>query len=310
MVANTLDDGSRVERQLDDAPFGRYEPSPLQARILRMTRRVPGSWLGRRAAMLLRRVALMSIRHPVDDVIYGQKMRLYPFNNVCEKRALFTPQFFDPVERAILSGCLKEESVFVDVGANIGLYSLFVAGLTPSVRVLAIEPQPDLFARLTYNVAQNETGRIKALCCALSDKEGEMTLFISEDNRGESSIKIMDERAGSGNAIRVPAKTLLGVARQEGLKRIDALKIDVEGAEDLVIAPFLRDAPEEMLPGLVILGNSRSRWQVDIVAMMEERGYHVLATPKSNIVLERGLVHRPEVLAEAAARAGARDWRR
>ncbi len=308
MVANAVDDRSRTNPRSDDAPFGRYQPSRFQARIFRLTRRMPGSWLGKRAAMLLRRVALVSLDHPVDDVIFGQRMRLYPFNNVCEKRALFTPQFFDPVERAILSACASEDFVFLDIGANVGLYSLFVASLAPRARIIAVEPQADMFERLLFNIGQNDTGAIKALNCALADRDGEITLFVEDRNRGESSVKFIGSPGSSGNAIRVPARTLLSVVEDERFERIDAIKIDVEGAEDLVLVPFLEQAPDTLLPSLIIIENARSRWQVDLLAMLEERGYHTLAKTRLNLVLERGIVHRPEVLREAARQAGSNDW--
>ncbi|WP_341872332.1 FkbM family methyltransferase [Lutibaculum baratangense] len=275
---------------------------------MRLTRRMPGTWLGRRSAMLLRRIALMTLRRPVDDVIYGRRMRLYPFNNVCEKRVLFTPQFFDPVERAILSACATEDFVFIDIGANVGLYSLFVAGLAPRGQILAVEPQPDMFERLLYNIAQNDAGTIKALRCALADREGELTLFVEDQNRGESSIKFLGSEEGSGNAIKVPARTLLGVIREEGFARIDAIKIDVEGAEDLVMTEFLEEAPEELLPSLIIIENAQARWQVDLIGLMEKRGYHVIATTRLNLVLEKGIVHRPDELLQAVARGGSDEY--
>ncbi|MDJ0931990.1 hypothetical protein [Breoghania sp.] len=70
-------------------------------------------------------------------------MRLYPFANVCERRVLFTPQFFDAEERALLADHIRDDMIFVDVGANVGIYSLFVAGLVgPEARIIAVELQP------------------------------------------------------------------------------------------------------------------------------------------------------------------------
>ena len=277
MVANTLYGQDRAEESSEHAPFGRFAPTPLQARLLRWTRRMPGSWTGRRLAMLVRRLAMTTLHAPLDDEIWGMRMRLYPFDNICEKRALFTPQFFDPVERAILSACA------------------------------AVEPQPAVFERLVFNVAQNDGGTIKALRCALADRNGEITLFVESGSRGQSSMRYIESAEGSAHAIRVPARTLLGVLAEEGLERIDAIKIDVEGAEDLVLGEFLERAPEALLPSLLIVGNSRGRWQKDLVGKMEARGYHMLAQTRLNLVLERGIVHRPDMLLEAA-RGGTPHW--
>ncbi len=272
----------------DTIPFGTYAPKPWQGRIMKLVRQMPDSWLGRRLAFLLRRAVVTSLNHPLDVEVFGQRMRLSPFNNVSEKRILFTPQFFDFAERALLAQRLREDMIFVDVGANVGAYALFVASqVGPCARILAIEPQPTIYERLVYNIAQNPGVPVTPISYALADRDGEITLFVDTQNRGESGVKILGRAADTGQAVTVPARTLLSLIRQEGLDRIDALKIDIEGAEDLVLAPFLRHAPESLLPGLVIIENARSRWQTDCIALLEARDYRVLRETKLNVVLER-----------------------
>ena len=52
---------------------------------------------------------------PLDVESLGARMRLYPYNNVCEKRILFTPQYFDPDERAFLQSRITPDFVFIDI---------------------------------------------------------------------------------------------------------------------------------------------------------------------------------------------------
>ena len=52
----------------------------------------------------------------------------------------------------------------------------------------------------------------------------------------------------------------MAVLADTGIAAIDALKIDVEGAEDLVLAPFLRDAPQDLLPKLLLIEDTRGFW--------------------------------------------------
>src|ERR1700712_1337251 len=138
-------------------------------------------------------------------------MRLLPYNNICDKKMLFTPHIFDARELRILEGRLHDGFVFIDIGANIGAYSLFVARRTgPSARILAIEPQPHVFDRLTHHIRLNAFATIKAIACAVTDKAGEVTLFLDARNSGESSVKIVS--SGGAEGIRVEAKTLLGLA--------------------------------------------------------------------------------------------------
>ncbi|GJE76313.1 MULTISPECIES: FkbM family methyltransferase [Methylorubrum] len=272
----------------DSQPYGTYAPTGIVARIARRTQTLDEhSWRGRRMAMLLRRIAISLLRgRPLDVERYGARMRLHPYNNNCEKKVLFTPQFFDSEERALLKARLSDDAVFLDVGANIGAYTLFVAGFTgPRARILAVEPQPDVFDRLIYNIGQNPFGTVKAIACAVADRAGELTLFIDPRNRGESSVKIVGTHKSA--AIRVPSVTLLSLCRSEGIERIDAIKLDVEGAEDLILEPFLREAPESLRPTLLIVENGTDQWQLDLPGLLEGYGYRRIAQTRLNLVFER-----------------------
>jgi FkbM family methyltransferase len=277
-----------IEQNLgEERPFGTFAPKAYLARIIARTRAASDSFLGRKIAYALRRLGLRTLDGaPVDIESLGAKMRLYPDGNVCEKRVLFTPQYFDAVERELLASRLRDGFTFIDIGANIGAYSLFVAARAGrGARILAVEPQPEIFARLAFNIAQNPFGTVKAVACALADKPGELTLFIDPTNRGESSVRILNSSAGT--SVKVPAMTLLSLVEGEGYERIDAIKLDVEGAEDLILEPFLRDAPPSLWPGFIIIEDSRQRWQTDLAGLLERNGYKLIAQTRLNLVFER-----------------------
>ena len=271
----------------EERPFGTFAPKAYLARIIARTRAASDSFFGRKVAYALRRLGLRALDGaPVDIESLGAKMRLYPDGNVCEKRVLFTPQYFDAVERELLASRLRDGFTFIDIGANIGAYSLFVAARAGrGARILAVEPQPEIFARLAFNIAQNPFGTVKAVACALADKPGELTLFIDPTNRGESSVRILNSSAGT--SVKVPAMTLLSLVEGEGYERIDAMKLDVEGAEDLILEPFLRDAPQALWPGFIVIEDSRQRWQTDLVGLLERSGYKLVAQTRLNLVFER-----------------------
>ena len=69
----------------------------------------------------------------LDVVRWGLRLRLHPRDNGCEKNLLFTPQMYEPAERAELAAEIdrakadRSPFVFVDIGANVGLFSFFVA---------------------------------------------------------------------------------------------------------------------------------------------------------------------------------------
>lgn len=272
----------------DSRPFGDFAPSGLARWVIDRTRGLPEGWVGRRLALMLRRLAMKTLKGlPLDLETFGVRMRLYPYKNVCERRILFTPQYFDTDELRILTSRITEGFTFIDVGSNVGWYALSVAreAGTTSTRILAVEPQPEIFDRLIYNIRQNPSCTIKAVDCAVADKTGELTLFLDPLNRGEASLKIVN--SSQTDAVRVPAVTLLELLRREGLTRVDAIKLDVEGAEDLVLDPFFRDAPETLHPSLFIVANVPERWQIDVVKLLKGNGYKQTLETKMNFVFER-----------------------
>lgn len=273
---------------MDEAePFGTYAPRGFVRWAVETTRSFPDNWIGRRMVLALRRVALSKLDGaPVDIEALGARMRVRPYNNICEKRMLFTPHTFDRAELALIAERIRDGFTFLDIGANVGAYSLFVAGRAgPTARILAIEPQPAIFDRLVGNIRLNAFANVKAIACAVADKSGELTLFIDPRNSGESSVKIV--AAGNAAPIRVPAKTLLEIVRQERLQRIDAMKLDVEGAEDIILGPFFETAPQHLFPGLIVVENGLGGWQLDLPAVLVRHGYREIARTRLNLVFER-----------------------
>ncbi|HRJ68504.1 MAG TPA: FkbM family methyltransferase [Beijerinckiaceae bacterium] len=271
-----------------EPPFGAYAPTGLISRLLGATRALPPQGVSKRIGFVLRRIAILLLGgRPLDVVSFGVRFRLHPYYNVCEKRILFSPRQFDEIERDLIAQRIRPGFCFVDVGANIGGYALFVAAQAgQGARILAIEPQPEIFRRLMANIGFNPFGTVKAMDCAVADSEGEVTLFIDAENQGESSLKIIT--AGSRSSVRVPARRLLSILRDEGFDRLDAIKLDVEGAEDLILETFFAKAPEKLYPGLIVIERAPDRWQVDLPSLLVAKGYRLIAETRNNFVFERG----------------------
>ncbi len=66
------------------------------------------------------------------------------------------------------------------------------------------------------------------------------------------------------------------------------MKLDVEGAEDLVLEPYLASEPQEVWPRAIILACSPGKWDVDLCALLEKRGYLRVRRGRTFIVYERG----------------------
>jgi FkbM family methyltransferase len=270
-----------------DSAFGTFAPTGLNRWIVERTRAATDSWLDQRIAFGLRRLAIARLGgKPMDVEAFGARMRLYPYNNVCEKRILFTPQFFDPDEREELARRMKPDFVFLDIGANIGGYAMAVAALAgPTAHIVALEPQPDIYERLVFNLRLNNFPTVKAFALAVADKDGELTLFIDDNNKGESSVKIVSN--GQGQSFKVPARRLKSLLDGERITEVHAAKLDTEGAEDLILETFFDEAPESLWPGLLILERAGGRWHIDMPKLLASRGYRLVRETRNNTIYER-----------------------
>jgi FkbM family methyltransferase len=117
----------------------------------------------------------------------------------------------------------------VDLGANVGLATLWFKKRYPRARVLALEPDPAMFACLERNVSANGCSSVELLNCAAWNAAGEMA-FLPD---GADGGRVLDAAAAGARQIRVRT---LAIGALLADRPVDVLKIDIEGAEDVVIA--------------------------------------------------------------------------
>jgi hypothetical protein len=79
----------------------------------------------------------------------------------------------------------------------------------------------------------------------------------------------------------------LDLVTQEGVDHVDAIKIDVEGAEDLILEPYFREAPEALWPKAILMENSVGVWQIDLPKLLNEKGYRPVAMMRRNLAYVR-----------------------
>lgn len=120
----------------------------------------------------------------------------------------------------------------VDVGANIGAFSVWAAGkMGASGRLLAIEPNPVSFRELRRSLDELAV-HATAFAVACGDVEGEVTLHFQPGYTVSSSLTSFDAASESAT---VPMRRLDAILGETGISHVDLLKIDVEGAEELVL---------------------------------------------------------------------------
>ena len=147
-----------------------------------------------------------------------------------------TPLFAEVYEvENIMSKLVSEDTVFVDVGAYIGFYTVWAC--RRAKKVISIEPNPAALAYLKVNIALNECSNVTVVPKAVSDRRGYAKLKIPDVIEwgfisGGSSIVWDFEEAFE---VKVEMDTLDSVLEEVGVDSVDVLKIDVEGAEGLVV---------------------------------------------------------------------------
>jgi FkbM family methyltransferase len=148
---------------------------------------------------------------------------------------------------------VNHNEVFIDVGAHVGKYSLPIAKLHPDSTIIAIEPAKDTFLALMEGIRKNKIKNIIPLNIAAYSTSIKLKLFVL-DVHGSSTL--IDDYAKylSKRIIRideVDARPLDDVIEKIGLKRVDWVKIDVEGAELHVLRGF-RNGITRFKPKIII----------------------------------------------------------
>jgi FkbM family methyltransferase len=137
-----------------------------------------------------------------------------------------------------LRGFLKPEMTVADVGANIGEVTLYSAKRLSLGRVLSFEPVPGVFQQLSENVALNAFGNVEMFNVGLYDRDGVLPLYLKDDdayglvNEGVGSVF---GSPGDKTQVTIPLRKFDDLAQEIALNRLDFLKIDVEGAELMVL---------------------------------------------------------------------------
>ena len=166
-------------------------------------------------------------------------------------RQLLIKGTYEELETEFFLTWLRPGMGVLDLGANFGYFTLLASKVVgPTGRVFAFEPEPGNHALLAQNLALNNFSHARALQSAVSDKKGTVRLFVDDANLGNPSIAQGNVPSKSKSGfVDVPAISVdeFFASQNEPPPRIDLIKMDVQGAEALVIrgatALLARDEP-------------------------------------------------------------------
>lgn len=181
---------------------------------------------------------------PID--IFGQaKAKLYNSTFTIETILFwqgFSESDWELTSRKVWAELVKTQDVILDIGANSGVFSIIAKALNPKSRVIAFEPQPNIYEALKKNIEVNSF-QIEAENYALSNQTGILPFY----NYGENTFIDGNTTAGSLNkdwfsedqaSINVDVKLLKDVLIQKNISKVDLIKIDVETFEIEVLEGY------------------------------------------------------------------------
>jgi FkbM family methyltransferase len=157
----------------------------------------------------------------------------------------FVPTILDEINRGVYAGMVRPGATVIDLGANIGLFSLYAAGAAQVV--YAVEPTPEHVAVLRQILSRFEIRNVVPIEAAIWTRDGRLRFYRDAANTTMNRVDFGAECFGRPAAgdLEVQCLALDTLLARHGLDQVDLVKIDIEGAElDLVTSPaFARAAP-------------------------------------------------------------------
>jgi FkbM family methyltransferase len=165
---------------------------------------------------------------------------------------------------------LRPEDDFLDVGANIGIYTLLAASIIQSGTIYSIEALPKNFERLQENLALNQFTHVKAMAIAISDRSGSVYLNVSDSD----SLPFITA-APTEQSLDIPTERLENVVTDS--TRLSLAKMDIEGAELLAFKGATSLLSNHQPPVWILeLNNLSQRFgygQSDVAQFLQQHGY-------------------------------------
>jgi FkbM family methyltransferase len=264
---------------VDERPWGAFRPNGLQSALIGLARR---SFLQRGTFRHWTTNLITALGSPLDIEWRGCRYRIEGKNNLIEYGMLLRRDY-NGAEIDFLLGALGPGGAALDIGSNIGLYSLPMArAVGTGGTVVSIDANPAMAERLRLNARASGIGNVRMVNCAVGGNEGMVDLRIRKDD--VAIVRVEESATGT-----IPMRTLASILRELGVGRVDALKIDIEGHEDAALVPLLDEAEGDALrPTRIVIEHPRSGDDYHgCAAAFARHGYTRVGQTRSNSLYER-----------------------
>jgi FkbM family methyltransferase len=156
-----------------------------------------------------------------------------------------------------LGGALPADGIAIDIGANLGAIALAMSALAPKGQVFAFEPVPETFAFLQRNLEANRVTNVLPVNAGVFSSPGSLEFHYVEEFAGGAFLSPTGVSDRREKRTSVECVMLDSFVADHGLTRVDVIKIDVEGAEDDVLAGASKTC-RDLVPTLVIEFNPKT----------------------------------------------------
>ncbi len=190
---------------------------------------------------------------------------------------------------------LENNSWFIDIGSNIGLYSLNISNLNnkyKKIKTISIEPNPIIYQRLKKNyqllISQNKFVKNNFLLknLAIGDKEGFGKI---DKNVDHANVKIIKKIANKNNFIRIRITKLSSLLKKYKIENISCIKIDTEGYEFKIIKNFFKKDNLKFFPNYLIVEHNNERNYIRNERIILKNNYEIIFTTNSNTIYKKNV---------------------
>lgn len=189
-------------------------------------------------------------------------------------------QKLDWYELAFLASHYVPGTHFLDVGANIGFYSLYLAHKIPGIPVLAFEPDTVTAHKFSRHVELNGFDNITIGQYAIAESTGTRAFRIKPGGRDFDGPVLPEMYRGkNGYFVDVPCKTLLDSLNENGVDRVSIMKIDAGGYELPILRQFFENAPATIYPGAMVIecrGDMIATAGASPIELLIKKGYSLV----------------------------------
>ena len=202
--------------------------------------------------------------------------------------AAFAQGAYEPEETALMVALARGKNRFLDIGANVGWFSLHIArALNPQDRVIyALEPVKGSYDVLTANIALNGLGKvIRAFNLGAGDRPGQLHFSVPKSTPGAASMIDLHPDWPSEQQV-CSVTTIDAFLAEQAADKIDLLKCDVEGAELMVMQGATRllsqDRPVLLLEVLRKWSRAFGYHPNDLISLLAQYGYACFGVGKGS----------------------------